>query len=84
MPAECSYCGERKLCRKEGMDPLGLGKNIEWVGVKLISYNWICEECDKANTIIRNEERLEKLKQQKQNQLNWIKERDKLLKRNDK
>ena len=84
MPAECSYCGERKLCRKESMEPLGLGEILEWKYNRLESYNWICQDCDKAKAIIRNEERLNRLKKQKQHQVNWIKERDKILKQNDK
>ena len=74
MTAECSYCGEIKLCRKEFIEG--------YITIK--PYNWICKECDIARAIIRNEERLAAAKKEKQNQLNWRKERDKLLKQNDK
>ena len=84
MTNECTYCGEIKPCRKECMEPLGLGYNLEWNHGRLETYNWICKECDKAQSIIRNEERLAKLEKQNQDQLNWRKERDKILKQHDK
>lgn len=84
MTEKCSYCGETKLCRKESMEPLEVGNNTEWICNRLYTYNWICKECDKVQSIIRNEERLAQQKKQKQNQLNWRKERDKILKQHDK
>jgi hypothetical protein len=68
----------------ENMEPLGIGKCLRWVPGGLESYNWICKDCNKAKAIIRNEERLKRLKQEKQQQANWIKKRDKILKQNDK
>ena len=84
MPNECTYCGEYTLCREESMEPLGLGNCYRWNHNRLEAFNWVCKDCDKARAILRNEERLNELKKQKQNQLNWRKEKDKLLKRNGK
>jgi hypothetical protein len=79
---ECSYCGEMKLCREECMDPLGLGQLVRWYkSTILLSYNLICEECDRARNIIHQEERAKEKLKEKEHQRNWIKERDKLLKR---
>ena len=73
MPNECSYCGERKLCRKE------------YTELSLLNFfNWICKDCDKVRVIIRNEERIAELKKQRQRQANWIKVRDKILKQHGK
>jgi ABC-type protease/lipase transport system fused ATPase/permease subunit len=80
MTAQCFYCGEVKPCREKDIGSFwdrGMGKSIEH-----ITFEYICRECDKAQAILRNQERLEAMKIKKINQANWRKERDKLLKQN--
>jgi hypothetical protein len=84
MPATCSYCGELKKCREESMEPLGIGHCFKWKSDRLESYNWVCQDCDKAKVIIRNEQKALEENKQKENQLNWKKERDKILKQHGK
>ena len=84
MPAVCSHCGEYKLCRKQSMEPFGTGEHMEWNGLRLESYNWVCRECDHANAIIRENQKKAESIWKKNQQANWIKERDKILKQNDK
>ena len=76
MPAECSTCGEYTLCRK----------NIVYCDLAArYGYDeWICQKCDNAKKIINDERIKESKRKEKQNQLNWIKERDRILKQNDK
>jgi len=84
MPNECLYCGEIKLCRMTNMNSI-LYSIMGFICTDpYISHDWICKDCDEAKAIIRNRERLMELKKQKINQINWIKERDKLLKENRK
>jgi hypothetical protein len=74
----CDTCGENKPCMKvdTSMGLRGLPK--EWHGVM---YEWICKECQEAEEIIKRYSDIKEAEEKKQKQLNWIKERDKILKK---
>lgn len=78
MPAKCSRCGEYTSCRKK-MVYCDLTQRPEW------SFNqWICKKCDRAEAIIREEEKTKQRKKEKDEQAKWIKERNKILKQHEK
>ena len=78
MPAKCNRCGEYTLCRKI-LKYCDLTFRPEW------SFNeWICMKCDRAETIITNQRIDESKAKANQARLDWIKERDKILKQHEK
>lgn len=78
---ECYYCGELKKVRKESMDPLGAGNCLEWIGSRLISYIWICKDCDIAQQLLREHMLEEKKRKESIERKKWVTLRDKLLKK---
>ena len=79
MAAICDYCGEFKPCRKEHTNTYGKGEHYEWKGYRLEEYNMVCKECDRANAIIRENQKKAEAIWKKKQQNNWIKKRDKIL-----
>ncbi len=79
----CYKCGEYKKVRKiididgkffQPSNPLVIGSSAYW-------YDYICEDCDQAEKIMRKKGTEEERKQKKEEQKAWIKERDKILKK---
>ena len=73
----CYRCGEHKKVR-EIIDFDGKFMKVKqsYLGALYhYSYDYICEDCDKARKILRVKEGIEKQK-------DWVKQRDKILKEN--
>jgi hypothetical protein len=89
---KCDYCGEYKKVRKKYSNYY-LGdtprkheeKSIFGIGSSCnISYDYICEDCDKALKIEHKQFLIKQESREKEIQKEWIKERNKLLKEKNK
>lgn len=80
----CHYCGELKSCKKGDISYIyNCQDNTEGLWTILPHYfNWICEECSKAQDIEYTKYKKEVEKKEREEKLKWIKKRDKILKEN--
>ena len=84
---ECDSCGELKKVRKEISRE---GKHLKikiplfLCGDNSYHYDYICEDCDKAQKIINKKDKEENLKKKIEKQKAWVKQRDKILKEDSK
>jgi len=76
---KCDYCGEYKKVRREMF-----GLNHFELRFPTYSFNYICEDCDKAKNIVEKIKKEKLLELKEKEKKDWIKKRDKLLKENKK
>jgi hypothetical protein len=72
---QCQNCGEVKPCIKEY-----IYSSILPIPPFFREHIWVCKECYEAKNIIYKKQEAEELEKQRLIKLNWVKERDKLLK----
>ena len=81
MPHKCSFCGEIKPVRK--IIYLNTeGHHLTWFLHRVVSFDYICEPCDKAQEILMKQKIKEYESAEKKKYSDWIKQRDKILSRN--